>query len=205
MAALLVALSVMSIVLAALMPVWKTMAQREKEAELVFRGEQYKHAIGLFQRKNGIAYPPSLDVLVEQRFLRKKYKDPVTGDDFLPLVQTQQAAARPGGATGAVAQPRPGAGNTSLSSPGMTSTPGMGAQGGIVGVASKSTARSLRVYNGRDRYNEWHFVFVAQTQTPGSGQPGRGGPGARRPGQSPIPPDQPAPLIGPNGQTMPRR
>ena len=45
MAALLVALSVMGIMLGAALPAWRTMVQREREAELVFRGEQYVQAI----------------------------------------------------------------------------------------------------------------------------------------------------------------
>ena len=69
----------------AAMPVWRQMAQREKEEELVFRGQQYARAIGLFQRKYANAFPPSIDVLVEQRFIRKKFKDPITGKDFLPV------------------------------------------------------------------------------------------------------------------------
>ncbi|HYS27696.1 MAG TPA: hypothetical protein VEP46_18940, partial [Vicinamibacterales bacterium] len=34
------------------------------------------------------------------------------------------------------------------------------AQGGIIGVASKSTDQSIRIFNAHDHYNEW--VFVAQ-------------------------------------------
>src|SRR5215471_21763229 len=49
MAALIMAITVMAIVMTAAMPVWKHAAQREKEEELVFRGEQYVHAIGMFQ------------------------------------------------------------------------------------------------------------------------------------------------------------
>jgi hypothetical protein len=41
--------------------------------------------------------------------------------------------------------------------------------GGIIGVASKSTATSLRVYNGHDKYNEW--VFVAQQVSNRAGAP----------------------------------
>ena len=51
MAALLVAMSVMAIVLGTAMPVYQTVARREREAELIFRGEQYARAIGLYQRK----------------------------------------------------------------------------------------------------------------------------------------------------------
>ena len=46
MAALLIGMSIMAIMFTVAMPVWKQTAQREKEEELVFRGEQYVHAIG---------------------------------------------------------------------------------------------------------------------------------------------------------------
>src|SRR6476659_5813871 len=80
------------------------MATREKEEELIFRGKQYARAIGLFQRKFANTPPPSIDVLVEQRFLRKKYKDPITNADFQPLyanaqagvISAPQTAQRPG-------------------------------------------------------------------------------------------------------------
>ena len=73
MAALLIALSVMAVLMSAVMPTWKHAARREKEAELVFRGEQYARAIGLFQRRAGPGVlPPDIDSLVKQRFLRKK-------------------------------------------------------------------------------------------------------------------------------------
>jgi len=64
------------------LPVWHTMAQREKEEELIFRGEQYARAIALFQRRFPGAVPPTLQVLLDAHLLRKKYKDPMTNDDF---------------------------------------------------------------------------------------------------------------------------
>src|SRR5574339_18406 len=82
MVALLVAMSVMAILMTAALPAWNTLAQREKEAELVFRGEQIARGIGLYQRRFANSPAPSIDFLVEQRFLRKKYKDPITNDDF---------------------------------------------------------------------------------------------------------------------------
>ena len=84
MAALLVALSVMSIMLATALPVWRTMVQREREAELVFGGEQYVQAIELFSRRTG-GFPPSLNALRDGRFIRKLYKDPITDGDFQPV------------------------------------------------------------------------------------------------------------------------
>lgn len=181
MAALLIGMSVAAVLMTAVMPVWKQMAQREKEAELVFRGEQYARAIGLYQKRSGPGVlPPNLDVLVEGRFLRKKFTDPVTGEDFDLLSPAQAAggtsptaAAGRGGQVQGRGTP-PGSGTVAGVAPG-----GRGAVGGIVGVASKSKEASLRVYNGRTHYNEWQFVYIAQAPAPNAqGQPGgRGGAG----------------------------
>lgn len=202
MAVLLVGLSVTAVLLAVAMPTWKQMAQREKEEELVWRGQQYARAIGLFQRQYANAFPPSIDVLVREKFLRKKYKDPITNDDFVPLSQAAPAAPGSGSATASQPGQTPTAGSPggpaglSQGPPGAqplgtTATGGMGTNigpgatvGGIIGVASKSKAKSIRIYNGRTHYNEWAFVYTPQTGAPGiGGAPGPGGvPGATQPG-----------------------
>jgi type II secretory pathway pseudopilin PulG len=67
--------------------------QRDKELELVHRGEQYKRAIKLYYKKFG-AYPSSVDQLVNTnqiRFLRKRYIDPMTGKDDWKLIHFGQA------------------------------------------------------------------------------------------------------------------
>ena len=187
MAALLVGMSVAAVLMTAAMPAWKQMARREREAELIFRGQQYARAIGLFQKRAGPGVlPPNVDVLVTQRFLRKKFKDPITGDDFDLLMPTTQAANTPGAPanqgrgglpTTSGAQP-PARGNAATTQGGLItaqSSTGRGGAGGVIGVASKSKEESLRIYNGRTRYNEWQFVYVQQTQAPGAGNPGRGG------------------------------
>jgi type II secretory pathway pseudopilin PulG len=185
MVALLVGMSVAAILMTAAMPAWKQMARREKEEELVFRGQQYVRAISLFQRRSGPGVlPPNLDVLVNGRFLRKKYKDPITNDDFdlLSPVQQTQAGAAGTGSAGAGQQPATaapqgrGTGTVIGAQPGALSG-GSGAAGGIMGVASKSKEPSLRMYNGRTHYNEWQFVFVQQAQQAGAaaGGVGRGG------------------------------
>ncbi len=94
MAALLVSLAVMSVLMGALLPAWRHQAQREKEAELVFRGEQYVRAIRLWEMKMGPgSRPPNFDILVQQKFLRKKYKDPMTEDgEFQPLYHRDEPA-----------------------------------------------------------------------------------------------------------------
>ena len=62
--------------------------ERDREVELQHRGKQYVRAIKLYYKKFG-AYPPNMDALVktsEIRFLRKRYKDPVTGKDEWHLI-----------------------------------------------------------------------------------------------------------------------
>ena len=79
------------------MPVWRQAAQREKEAELVWRGQQYDRALQLYRRKASAPGAPNLDILIEQKFLRKKYKDPITGGDFelRPVVRSVRARRCP--------------------------------------------------------------------------------------------------------------
>jgi type II secretory pathway pseudopilin PulG len=254
MVALLVALSVMSIMLTVALPAWNTAARREKEAELVFRGEQYARALALFSRRVANAAPPNLDVLVEQKFLRKKYKDPITGDDFeilTPGSVIEGSATPPGQRPGTQSSGRAGSGvatgtatgtgtNTgrgtssgsgtgtgtatgtggargsllsqtlqSSQTSGRGSATGVatstlvgqtfGANAGVTGVRSKSKEKSLRVYNGAERYNEWLFV-ARQSGGAGAGaaggaagpqnQPPQGGRGERGRGSA-TPPTSP--------------
>ena len=68
-------------------------AQREKEAELLFRGNAYQAAIASYYKKE-TRYPPSLEPLLEDkrypmpvRHLRKLYADPMTGSTEWGLVE----------------------------------------------------------------------------------------------------------------------
>ncbi len=85
LAALLFFAAAASILAAAAVPAYQMQAKRELEKELIFRGEEYTRAIQKYQRKFGGVYPGSIDQLVQTnglRFLRRAYKDPVTGKDF---------------------------------------------------------------------------------------------------------------------------
>src|SRR5215471_15901186 len=67
--------------------------QREKEQELVDRGKQYAMAIKRFYHKNG-AYPVSLEQLEDTnhiRFLRKRFKDPMTPEGEWKLIHVGEA------------------------------------------------------------------------------------------------------------------
>lgn len=169
MAGLLVVIAVLSVWLTVALPSWKTMSQREKEEELIFRGQQYDRAIQLYRKKNAAPGAPSVDKLVEGRFLRKKFKDPITNGDF-DLIGVSQAGNAPG-----VQQPQRGFGQL------------------ISGVRSKSKAKSLRVLNGRTTYSEWQFTYVpwkpgGQPTVPGGGAPATGAPGATPGGTGPSRP-----------------
>ena len=126
MVALLVAIAAMAVFASVAMPVWRTVIQRENEEELIFRGQQYVRAIRLFQRKFANAYPPSLDLLVEQRFLRRKYKDPMSNEgDFVIVYQNMIQQAGPG-VTGRSVGGRAGAGATGGRAGARSSAPNAG-------------------------------------------------------------------------------
>jgi type II secretory pathway pseudopilin PulG len=117
--------------------IWQTAAKREKEAELLFIGHQYRKAIERYylsgpQRQ----YPRALEDLLKdpralntQRHLRRLYPDPFTGKAEWGLVK--------------------------------------GGDGGIAGVHSLSTERPLKIAGFRLRdagferaqsYADWKFA-----------------------------------------------
>jgi type II secretory pathway pseudopilin PulG len=68
--------------------------KREKEEELVHRGKDYATAVKRFVHKNGGRYPLSVEQLEDTnhiRFLRKKYKDPMTGEADWKMVHAGEA------------------------------------------------------------------------------------------------------------------
>lgn len=177
MAGLLVAIAVIHLMMTMAMPTWRQFVKRDKEAELVFRGEQYARAIELFQRKFAGAFPPDVNTLIEQRFLREKYKDPMTEDGEFQILRQGSAVpitAPPGQSTTLPGQPTLGAGaGANLSAALSAAATSSSAGGGIMGVVSKSKETSLMLYNGRNKYSEWVFMYVPAATQPGvSGQPG---------------------------------
>jgi type II secretory pathway pseudopilin PulG len=93
--AILFALTLLIVGLAAAAPRVTTAIKRQKEEELIRRGNQYALAIRRFYKKFG-RYPANVDQLQNTndiRFLRRKYLDPLTGkDDWTPI---QYGQARP--------------------------------------------------------------------------------------------------------------
>ncbi len=65
------------------LPIVVMEAQRQQEQTLIDRGAGYQRAIQVYYRAQH-TYPPTIDALVNtnnQRFLRRRYKDPLTGKD----------------------------------------------------------------------------------------------------------------------------
>ncbi|HEY2945714.1 MAG TPA: hypothetical protein VGN09_25000 [Vicinamibacteria bacterium] len=207
---LLGSITVMLIVMGAAVPTWRYIMKNDREEELYFRGDQIARAVERYQKKNGNALPVSLEILVKGHYLRKIYKDPMSktgkwrvihpGEAVLPGM-TGGAGAHPGATPSPGSMPQLGAmpptGATPQSGfPGLTNpgTAGAGGQvqGPILGVASTSKDKSLRLFNGRSRYDEWVFL-AGQPRLLGGDQglripPGGIGPSPPIPGGLGAPP-----------------
>lgn len=144
---------IMGLALSATATVWHTASQREREAELLFVGTQFRRAIVSYyegtpggQKK----YPQSLNDLLQdkrlpliKRHLRKIFVDPMTGSAEWGLIEV------------------PGA--------------------GIIGVHSLSVDRPLKVsgfpsdyvqFAQAQQYSEWVFAAASATAAPGTPGPG---------------------------------
>ena len=82
--AIILMLALIVIAAAAAAPDIAMSIRREREAELIHRGTQYMRAIQHYYKKFG-RYPTRIEDLENTnniRFLRRRYKDPITGKDF---------------------------------------------------------------------------------------------------------------------------
>ncbi|MCW8984317.1 MAG: hypothetical protein OQK55_03165, partial [Thermoanaerobaculales bacterium] len=147
-------IAVMAIMAAAAVEIVSFQAQREKEAELIFRGQQYVEGIRLFRKKYG-RYPMRMKELWEAdpKVLRRKWTDPITGSDQWGIVfqgQEGRELTMPGGRG-----PRP----TATRTPVFEQQRGNEGEkvGPIIGVYSLSTEKSIKIYEGRNQYDLWKF------------------------------------------------
>jgi len=137
--AILFVVAVTGLGVATLGEAWSRSRQREKEAELLWIGNQFRQAIGLYyERSPGGAkrYPTRLEDLLEdkrfvttQRYLRRIYADPMTGKQDWNIVSAA------GG-------------------------------GGIMGVKSRSTAQPLRFMSAGGTYASWEFNYEPELASP---------------------------------------
>jgi len=126
---------------------WKSMAQVEKEKELIWRGNQFRNAIQNYYNLGAIhgnpTYPADLKDLLKdprtagtRRYIRRIYVDPITGkDDWVPILSNDR----------------------------------------IVGVRSASDGAPLKrdnfepadeSFRGKTRYSEWTFQAAAAAGQP---------------------------------------
>ena len=144
--AMLVAVVVMGIALGITAEVSSTIAKREREAELIFRGSAIKTAIARYYDSSpGVKrFPKLIEELVEdkrfpvpKRHLRKLYKDPMTGKANWNLIRMKNGAS-------------------------------------IIGVSSLSEDVALKragfpgilneYFEDKGSYSEWEFIFDPQKE-----------------------------------------
>lgn len=144
--ALLFVVAIMGVILTSTVMVWHTVAQREKEQELLYAGHAIRQAIGFYyEHTPGIAkqYPKTLEDLLQDkrqaglaRYLRKIYIDPITASKNW----------------------------------GVISGPG----GTIMGVYSRSVATPVKIANfeqanadmaKKNSYQHWQFIYLPTQST----------------------------------------
>jgi type II secretory pathway pseudopilin PulG len=131
---LLLFLTLLAIGLTAVAPALAQRGRRQQEIELIHRGNQYVRAIRLFYRKFG-RYPVRLEELETTnrlRFLRKRYKDPMTAGGEWRLIHYGEAHLT-----------LPNAGPVL---PG-TTTPGSSASPGVAGLSSAASSRFASTFS----------------------------------------------------------
>jgi type II secretory pathway pseudopilin PulG len=161
--ALIVGMTVMSILIAAVLPMASAEAQRDKEAELIFRGLQYAEGIRTFRKRYG-RYPNTLKEMYEvrPRTLRKLWKDPITNSNNWGLITFTGVPLTPdrlGGQGQGALKPTPTPAPTPQAGTfGAPGNPGDAPPGPVTGVYSTSKKKGYRLFAGRENYNEWRFT-----------------------------------------------
>lgn len=197
---LMMALTILLISLTTALPDIYTANQREREEELIFRGNEYARAIMLYRRQFN-RFPSTVDDLVKKtngfRFLRHAYKDPMTKSgkwrfihanagggvlDSKTLPSAQRTNPLKNSDSGKEENTKgPSSENSQTADQPekpekseAAQSPGDETQGAfIVGVASTSKKKSVRIWNNHSRYDEWEFLGVTSAPTGAAGaQPG---------------------------------
>ncbi|HEX6690382.1 MAG TPA: type II secretion system protein [Burkholderiales bacterium] len=159
---ILFAIAILAGGLALIGEVWHTSAVREKEAQLLQVGDEFRKAIERYYLSGPRIYPRNLSDLVQDprqpgvvRHLRKIYPDPLTGSTEWGLVK-----AADGGIAGvhSKSEERP----------------------------LKSGGFRVRdaAFEGAQQYADWKFIYAPAQQA----QPGAGKPAATVPGTAPTAP-----------------
>jgi len=117
--------------------------RRDREEEMIHRGTQYSRAIQRYVKKTG-RYPSRLEDLENTnniRFLRRRYKDPITGKDFKLLhVGEVQLTGSPGIAGASpIGSPAAQAGGAALQGAASAMLGGAAAQAAPAAAATTAT------------------------------------------------------------------
>jgi hypothetical protein len=155
---------------------------------LIHRGMQYRRAIHTFAKRTG-RFPLRIEELEDTngtRYLRKRYKDPISGKDFRLLHMADIAAT--GARLNTASPPEDGSADASASPSGATpdasaanaqtdqtasafgvagsptaqtanSSAGEFGGGVIYGVVSPSAKKSIREFDHKSHYNQWLFFY----------------------------------------------
>ncbi len=142
MIVLMIAVAVLTVLLLMAVPLWQTEAQREAEAELIFRGHQYVNAIGLYVKSHHNLYPQNFEILHLEKFLRQLYPDPVSADGRWDMVFQDTS----GGQAKYLIVPEHMA-------------KAYFSRAVLVGVCSTSPETGFREYRDKKKYNEWAFYL----------------------------------------------
>jgi type II secretory pathway pseudopilin PulG len=156
----LIMMTILAIGLLVAVPVWRTEVQREAEEELIFRGNQYVEAVRRFQAKTPGAFPKTIEDLLKGRFLRRAFPDPMTTDGkwdliLLPGTESSSAARAPRDGSGNGGQTAASAKVFVVPWGSLSSIP----NARIIGVVSRSTQSSIRIYQDNETYDTWLFYY----------------------------------------------
>lgn len=194
---LMILVTVLNIAVAASLPSWSAVIRRDKEEELIFRGLQYAEAIRVFENRFQRS-PVRLEELieVEPRSIRQMWKDPMTEDGKWKLIPLQGPPGMPppdgqqqDGRDTDQDQDQDQDGGDDDDSVFGEPKEGEIQIGPFKGVRSRSTKTSFLLFDGKDRYDEWHFTKDLLLGA-GSGQPVGEGTGGNVVGVPSIPQQQ---------------
>jgi len=189
---LLLVVALLIIAMAVIVPTIAFEIKRDREEELIHRGVQYARAIRAYYKKFG-RYPTKIEDLENTnnlRFLRKRYKDPITGKDFKLLhfgeVKLTFSAGIGGGSI-------PGA--NPIGSPGeQNAAGGLGQPSAFGGSTLGATSNSAFGQNQPTNNLQTDASSSSSSSTSGSNPPGTepgsgsdnsgGGSSAEQPGQT---------------------
>lgn len=133
-----IAVNIFAIMMFKARDMWDTVLQRDLELELLFRARQYANAIQFYQKKNANIPIKKMETLVEKKFLRRLYPDPMSDTGVWDIVMRD---GRPG-KKGLLVVPE-------------EMLEQYIGQAIIVGVCSTSPEEGFREYRKKKKYNEW--------------------------------------------------